>query len=123
MITRSVPTSTSNRVVVHNGILYLGGLGAPDCTQDMYGQTAQVLARIDQFLSDAGTDKNHLLRATIYISEYGLKSGMDRAWNEWLTQEQKPARATIAVGDMGDDLLVEIEITAAMPERSSEASA
>ncbi|CAG7615597.1 RidA family protein [Leucobacter soli] len=117
MIARSVPTSTSNRVVVHNGILYLGGLGALDRPNDtdMYGQTQQICTRIDEFLAGAGTSKDHLLRATIYISDHSLKGEMNRAWNEWLTQEQKPARATITVGDMGDNLLVEIEITAAVP--------
>lgn len=118
MISRSVPTPTSNRVVVHNGVLYLGGLGAPERgdDNDMYDQSKQIFQRIDDFLAEAGTDKTHLLRATIYISDHSLKGEMNRAWNEWLKQDQKPARATITVGDMGDNLLVEIEITAAMPK-------
>ena len=114
MILRSVPTATSNRVVIHNGILYLGGLGAPDRSQDVYGQSKQILERIDGFLQEAGSSKDELLRATIYISDFALKDEMNRAWNEWLTQEQKPARATITVGDMGDNLLVEIEVSAAI---------
>lgn len=117
MITRSVPTPTSNRVVVHNGVLHLGGLGAPERGEanDMYDQSKQIFERIDGFLAESGTDKNHLLRATIFISDYTLKTEMNRAWNEWLDQDQKPARTTITVGDMGDNMLVEIEITAAIP--------
>jgi enamine deaminase RidA (YjgF/YER057c/UK114 family) len=114
MIARTKPTPTSNRVVIHNGVLYLGGLGAPDRGQDMYGQAQQVLARIDGFLDAAGTGKENILRATIFITDYALKDGMNRAWKEWMPKEHAPARATIAVGDMGDDLLVEIEITAAI---------
>lgn len=114
MIERSVPTATSHRLVKHGDTLYVGGLGAPDRSQDMYGQTSQVCARLEEFLEQGGSDKEHLLSATIYISDPSLKGEMNRAWNEWLEEKHKPTRATISVGDMGDNLLIEVVVVAAV---------
>jgi enamine deaminase RidA (YjgF/YER057c/UK114 family) len=115
MVKRSVPTPTSHRVVEHNGILYLGGIGAPNRGEGegMLSQARQVFARIESLLKEAGSDKTKLLTATIYIADHDLKSEMDQAWNEWLDDADKPTRATIAVGDMGSNILIEA-VTAAI---------
>ena len=42
--------------VVHGNTVYLAGLTADDTKADVKGQTAQILAKIDKFLADAGTD-------------------------------------------------------------------
>jgi hypothetical protein len=40
------------------------------------GQTREVLAKIDALLAEAGSDKDHLLNATIYLKDIG--SGLRR---------------------------------------------
>ena len=50
-----------SEMAVHNGVAYLAGQVAADGSQDITGQTQQVLAAIDALLVRAGTDKRKLL--------------------------------------------------------------
>ena len=54
-----------SEMAVHNGTVYLAGQVAEDASQDIRGQTAQVLAAIDRLLARAGSDKSRLLRVEI----------------------------------------------------------
>ncbi|AVD84679.1 Rid family hydrolase [Pseudomonas sp. PNPG3] len=38
---------------------------------------------------------------------------MNEVWTSWLNAETLPARATIGVSDLGDNILVEVVVTAA----------
>jgi enamine deaminase RidA (YjgF/YER057c/UK114 family) len=54
-------------VTVHSGIAYVTGQTPVDRSQDIRGQTAQVLARIDKLLEIAGTNKSKILVAQIWL--------------------------------------------------------
>jgi enamine deaminase RidA (YjgF/YER057c/UK114 family) len=75
-------------------------------------QTRQVLARIDQNLADAGSDKTRLLSATVYLTDIASKAAMDEVWNEWIGPENWPQRACVQVG-LTPGVLVEIAVVAA----------
>jgi enamine deaminase RidA (YjgF/YER057c/UK114 family) len=75
-------------------------------------QTRQVLARIEQNLGDAGSDKTRLLSATVYLSDIRRKAEMDEVWNEWIGQENWPQRACVQAG-LAPGVLVEITVIAA----------
>lgn len=113
MITRHVPTRINHRIVEAAGLLHFGGLTADDKSLDMQGQTAQICGKIDALLAGVGLDKDHLVTATIYITDFGQKEGMNAAWLDWLAADRLPARATIGVATLGKDTLVEIVVTAA----------
>ena len=49
-------------MTVHNGVAYLAGQVAEDGSQDIVGQTRQVLAAIDALLAKAGSDKTKILQ-------------------------------------------------------------
>nr|WP_201835823.1 RidA family protein [Microvirga zambiensis] len=102
-----------HRVVVHNGLVFVGGTVADDMSAGLEGQTEQILAKFDEYLMTAGTDKTRLLSATIFLTDLNRKVEMDAAWKRWLSPENFPARATVGVADLGEDTLVEIMITAA----------
>jgi len=102
-----------HRVVVHNGLVFVGGTVADDMSIGLEGQTEQILAKFDGYLRTAGTDKTRLLSATIFLTDLTRKAEMDAAWKRWLSPENFPARATVGVADLGEDTLVEIMITAA----------
>jgi enamine deaminase RidA (YjgF/YER057c/UK114 family) len=55
-----------SEAAIFNGVVYLAGQVPNDATQDIQGQTAQVLAMIDDLLAQSGSSKNHLLSVTIY---------------------------------------------------------
>jgi len=102
-----------HRVVVHNGLAFIGGTVADDMSLGLEGQTEQILAKFDEYLRAAGTDKTRLLSATVFLTDLGRKAEMDNAWKRWLAPGDFPARATVGVADLGEDTLVEITITAA----------
>ncbi len=113
MVTRHMQTPIMHRAVEHGGTVYLAGVVADDMTLSMKGQTAQTLAKIEKLLAEVGSSKKKLLAATLFITDMGQKEAMNEAWNELLAPEDKPARATIGVADLGKGVLIEIVVTAA----------
>lgn len=104
---------TMSKVVEYNGVVYVAGTTAPDTSVGMKEQTEQVLARIDGYLAQGGTDKSKLLSATVYISDMLQKSVMNEAWNAWIDPKNPPTRACVAVELGTPQTLVEIVVNAA----------
>ena len=81
------------------------------------GQTKNILKTTDNLLSQAGTSKSNLLSASIWVKDIGRDfQNMNKAWNEWLDPDNKPVRATVEANMARPQILVEIQVTAAMPE-------
>ena len=104
--------------VAHGGVLYLAGQVADDASLDAEGQTADILAQIDALLAAAGTDKSCLLSATIVLADIADAAAMNRAWDRWLDQGNKPARMTIQAALVDPAWRVEITGIAAIPAPS-----
>lgn len=102
-------------MTVHNGVAYLAGQVPEDTSADITGQTAQVLAEIDALLARAGTSKQHILRAEIFLADINDAPGMNVAWDAWVPAGHAPARATMEAKLVNKDWKVEIVITAAIP--------
>jgi len=111
-IDRIQPGAWNSRAVVHENVVYLSGIVADDKSVSMKGQTEQVLAKIEAILNEAGTKKNRILSATVYISEQALKDEMNEAWMAWMDTDHPPARAVVGV-ELTPDTLVEIMVSAA----------
>ena len=118
MITRFAGTTpTRSRAVAHNGIAYAVAT-AKNKSAPLYEQTKDALAQIDITLAEAGSNKSRILRTTVYITNMGCKSEMDRAWDEWVDRANPPQRACIGV-TLADKDLVEILVTASATEKVS----
>ncbi len=103
-----------SEMVVHNGVAYLAGQVAADGSQDIQGQTKQVLAAIDALLARAGTDKTKILMAQIFIADLADFPAMNEIWDSWVPQGQAPARATVEAKLARPEWKVEIVVTAAV---------
>ena len=101
-------------MAVCNGVAYLAGQVPDDTTQDITGQTAQVLATIDKLLAEAGTDKSRILMAQIFVANMKEFDGMNKAWDAWVAEGNAPPRATIEARLANPDYKVEIVVTAAV---------
>lgn len=112
MIKRHIQTRINHRVVEAGGILHFGGLIADDLSLDMKGQTAQICAKIDKLLAEVGSNKEKLVTAMLYITDFDQKEGMNDAWLEWLPAEHLPTRATIGVAELGKNVLIEVVVSA-----------
>lgn len=102
-------------MTVYKGVAYLAGQIPEDTTADITGQTAQVLADIDALLARAGTSKENILRAEIFLADIADAPGMNVAWDAWVPAGHAPARATVEAKLVNPDWKVEIVVTAAVP--------
>ena len=102
-----------SEVAIHNGVVYLAGQVADDPSQDMSGQTRQVLAAIDRLLAEAGSDKGRILQATIFVADMAEFAAMNAVWDAWVVPGQTPPRATVQALLARPDFRVEIKVIAA----------
>jgi len=103
-----------SEMALHNGVCYLAGQVAGDATQDMAGQTRQVLAAIDTLLARAGSDKGKLLMCQIFITDLADFAAMNQVWEAWLPAGQAPPRATVLAKLAKPEWKVEMVVTAAV---------
>ena len=101
------------RAVIFNGTIYLGGHAADDRTQDIRGQTAQALAKLDKTLALVGSDRSRILTTQIWLKDIANDfAGMNEVWDDWIGGAA-PARATAQCLLAAPDVLIEIIVTAA----------
>lgn len=103
-----------SEMAVHNGVAYLAGQVPADGSQDITGQTQQVLAAIDALLARAGTDKRKLLRVEIFLQDLADFAGMNAVWEAWLPAGHAPPRATVKAELAKPEWRVEMVVTAAI---------
>lgn len=103
-------------VVKHQGTVYLAGEVANDFQAGIAQQTRETLNNIERLLDEAGTDKNHILSATIYLKDIDAHfAGMNDVWDQWAPAGKAPARAAVEAKMCEEGILVEISIIAALP--------
>ncbi len=112
LIKRIESGARMSQAVVANGFAFLAGQVAPDPSADVEGQTRQVLGEIDRLLAAAGTRKDRILSATIYLADISTFADMNRAWEAWVAADGKPARATVEAKMVAQEYRVEIQVTA-----------
>jgi enamine deaminase RidA (YjgF/YER057c/UK114 family) len=112
-ITRQETKTRMSRIVKHNGVIYLCGQVCKDASKGIEEQTSSMLEKVDELLEQAGSDKEHLLSATIYLKEMTDFSKMNAVWDSWVPEGSAPARACVEASMARDVLLVEISVIAA----------
>lgn len=100
-------------VTIFNQTVYLSGQVPNDTDLDITGQTQQVLAKIDQLLALANTDKSRLLSAQLFVKNLDDFQTVNAIWIEWLKGCATPARATIQADLVNPNWLIEISVIAA----------
>lgn len=103
-----------SEMTIFNGTVYLAGQVASDGTQDIRGQTRQVLAAIDKLLHEAGTDNAHILMCQIFLADLADFDGMNAIWEDWVAPGDAPPRATIQAKLAKPEWRVEMVVTAAV---------
>jgi enamine deaminase RidA (YjgF/YER057c/UK114 family) len=102
-----------SRIVKHNGVIYLCGQVCADATQDITHQTQTMLDKVDSLLIQAGSDRKHMLSATIYLKTMDDFAKMNEVWDNWVPEGFAPARACVTADMAREALLVEISVVAA----------
>ncbi|MEP2921432.1 MAG: RidA family protein [Sulfitobacter sp.] len=111
MITRLQTSDRMSKIVKHNGTIYLcGQVGAGDSVAE---QTIDCLGRVDALLQEAGSDREHILQAVIWLADMADFAEMNAVWDAWVPKGHAPARACGEAKLARDVLKVEIIVTAA----------
>ncbi|MEJ6729476.1 MAG: RidA family protein [Akkermansiaceae bacterium] len=101
-------------VVIHNDTIYLCGQVCKDATQGISEQTSTMLEKVDELLLQSGSDREHLLSATVYVRDMKDFASMNDVWDAWVPEGHAPARACVEARMARAELLVEISVVAAV---------
>ena len=103
-----------SQAVVHGDTVYLAGVVAHDAPGASIGdQTRAILARIDDLLAQAGSDKSKLLTTTIWITDMRYFAEMNEVWDAWIDSANPPCRACVETNLAATHFNVEIMVVAA----------
>lgn len=102
-----------SQAVIHGDTVYLAGQVAGDTSADVAGQTAQILARIDALLAEAGSSKAHILSAVVWLADIADYDKINPVWDAWVAPGQPPARACVEARLAGPEYRIEIGVIAA----------
>ncbi|WP_274584317.1 RidA family protein [Neisseria leonii] len=105
-------TARLSEAVCANGLVFLSGMVPENPEADTRAQTRDVLRQIDYWLNECGSDKNHILEATIFLRDLADYAAMNEAWDEWVNPERAPARACVEAGLADSAWAVEIKVSA-----------
>ena len=113
------PAGHYSQAVVYGDTVYVSGQLAVDPATGEKGagsiedQTRLALRNIEQILLSAGSDLDHVIKTTAYISDVELWGGVNQAYAE-VFGDHRPARAVVPSRDLHYGCLVEIEAIAAL---------
>lgn len=114
MIERKQTGQRMSKIVIHNQVAYLcGQVGAGDTVTE---QTQDCLSRVDALLEEAGSDREHILQAIVWLSDMADFAEMNAVWDAWVPEGHAPARACGEAKLARDVLKVEIIVTAAVKD-------
>jgi 2-iminobutanoate/2-iminopropanoate deaminase len=107
--------------VEHNGLVYVSGQlpmsleTREPFTGDIGEQTELALRNVEAVLKAGGSDLDHVLQMTIYVSDMELWEAVNKKYAE-VMGEHRPARAMIPVKDLHFGTKIEIQAIAAKKE-------
>jgi enamine deaminase RidA (YjgF/YER057c/UK114 family) len=76
-------------------------------------QTQDCLARVDALLEKAGSSRERMLQAVIWLADMADFAEMNAVWDAWVPEGHAPARACGEAKLARPELKVEIIVTAA----------
>lgn len=110
------PGTLMSQGVLHNGTVTLSGqVAIEDRDADFETQAWAIFARIDALLAEAKTDRTQMIAATIWLTDAAHFDAFNALWSAWLGGGNPPARATVVSALVLPWLLIEVQVTAAIP--------
>ena len=107
-----------SQAIVTNGMLYTSGQipinpvsGQVEETS-IEGQTLQVMKNLAAVLEEAGTSFENVVKTTCFLSDMSHFAAFNTIYAEYFTE--KPARSCVAVKELPKNVLVEVEVIAAL---------
>ena len=81
--------------------------------EGIQAQTRQSLTNVKAILTEAGTDMDHVLKTTVFLSDMNNFAAMNEVYATFFTEGSYPSRSAVEVARLPKDALVEIEVIVA----------
>ena len=107
-----------SQAIIYNDILYTSGQIAinPQTgnveSDTIEGQTEQVMKNLSAILSEAGTSFENVIKTTCFLKNMSDFAAFNGIYGQYFTS--KPVRSCVAAKELPKDVLVEVELIAAI---------
>ena len=108
-----------SQAIVHNGMVYCSGqipftaAGEGPVGTTAAEQTVQIMANIKAVLAAAETNLSKVVKTTIFLTDMNDFTSVNKVYEDAFGTH-RPARSTVAVSTLPKNVLVEIEVLAAL---------
>ncbi|MDD3367858.1 MAG: RidA family protein [Lachnospiraceae bacterium] len=75
-------------------------------------QTKQSLTNVKHILTESGTDMDHVVKTTVFLSDMNNFAAMNEVYSTFFSEGAYPSRSAVEVARLPKDALVEIEVIA-----------
>lgn len=116
------PIGPYNQSVKANGFLFVSGqIPIDPVTGDLkmgstVTETTQVMENIKAILEEAGLGFENVVKSTIFLNDMGLFAEVNKVYGSYFSEENAPARETVAVQTLPKNVNVEISVIAVFSE-------
>ena len=113
------PAGHYSQAIVHDGLVYVSGQLPIDSKREdkhvgsIEEQTEQVLRNLDAILKKASSDRDHVLKVTVYVSDIALWGRVNAVYARFFG-DHRPARAVVPTRELHFGFQIEIEAIAAV---------
>ena len=110
------------QAVIAGNTIFLRGQVGTDFNGNLVGagdpaaQAEQAMKNIDQLLQEAGSEMAHICRIQVYITDRSYREPVYRVLGRWLKGVYPVSTGLIVQGLAKPEWLMEIEVTAVIPE-------
>ena len=121
VITEDAPAPAGHyeQARVHDGVVYVSGqlpvdpVSGDQKDDSIEEQTRQTLENVEAVLRAAGSDLDHVLKTTVYVSDIALWDRVNDVYASFFG-EHRPARAVVPTRELHHGFQVEIEAVAVL---------
>lgn len=116
------PIGPYNQSVKANGFLFVSGqIPIDPKTGDLkvgntVTETTQVMENIKAILEEAGLGFDNVVKSTIFLNDMGLFAEVNKVYGSYFSEQNAPARETVAVQTLPKNVNVEISVIAVFSE-------
>jgi 2-iminobutanoate/2-iminopropanoate deaminase len=104
-----------SQAIKAGGFVYTSGASMGDPGDDIDAQTTKTLDHLANVLKQAGTDMQHVVKASVFLADIGEWGRFNEIWKRYFPTN-KPCRTTTQVGKFGGTTKIEIDFVAALPD-------
>ncbi|KQX23588.1 MULTISPECIES: RidA family protein [unclassified Sphingomonas] len=104
----------SHIVIAGNTAYVAGQLPEPDCAPDVALQARLVLEKVDKLLAEAGSGRDRIIMASVYLADMDDFATFNDVWDAWVVQGRTPARVCLESRLARPEWKVEVAVIAAV---------